>query len=107
MYNKNCRTGFCSTNIVAENIRNFKVKMLQKRGLIAHHGEIKMNKVKAKTLERQAKIKKCCDSISFMDIQSEINGLPKLLNDIGVANPSEFTLEQIPSDFLYLDSIFC
>ena len=43
---------------VAENIRNFKVKMLQKRGLIAHHGEIKMNKVKAKTLERQAKIKK-------------------------------------------------
>ena len=65
--------------------------MLQKRGLIAHHGEIKMNKVKAKTLERQAKIKKCCESISFMDIQSEINGLPKLLNDIGVANPSEFT----------------
>ena len=79
----------------------------KKRGLIAHHGEKKMNKVKAKTLERQAKIKKCCDSISFMDIQSEINGLPKLMNDIGVANPSEFTLEQIPSDFLYLDSIFC
>ena len=42
-----------------------------------------------------------------MDIQSEINGLPKLMNDIGVADPSEFTLEQIPSDFLYLDSIFC
>ena len=42
-YNKNCRTGFRSTNIVAENIRNFNVKMLQKRGLIAHHGEIKMN----------------------------------------------------------------
>ena len=40
-------------------------------------------------------------------IQSEINGLPKLMNDIGVADPSEFTLEQIPSDFLYLDSIFC
>ena len=66
-----------------------------------------MNKVKAKTLKRQAKIKKCLDSISFMDIQSEINGLPKLMNDIGVANPSEFTREQIPSDFLYLDSIFC
>ena len=106
-YNKNCRTGFRSTNIVAENIRNFKLKMLKKRGLIAHHGEIKMNKVRAKTLERQAKIRKCCDSISFMDIQTEIDGLPKLMNDIGVANPSQFTLEQIPSDFLYLDSIFC
>ena len=106
-YNKNCRSGFRSTNIVAENIRNFKLKMLKKRGLIAHHGEIKMNKVRAKTLERQAKIRKCCDSISFMDIQTEIDGLPKLMNDIGVANPSQFTLEQIPSDFLYLDSIFC
>ena len=46
--------------------------MLKKRGLIAHHGEIKMNKVRAKTLERQAKIRKCYDSISFMDIQTEI-----------------------------------
>ena len=80
--------------------------MLDKRGLIAHYGEIKMNKVRPETLERQAKIKKCCDSISFMNIQSEIDGLPKLMNDIGVANPSQFTLEQIPSDFLYLSSIF-
>ena len=80
--------------------------MLDKRGLIAHYGEIKMRKVKPETLERQAKIKKCCDSISFMNIQSEIDGLPKLMNDIGVANPSQFTLEQIPSDFLYLSSIF-
>ena len=105
-YNKSCRSGFRSTNIVAENIRSFKLDMLDKRGLIAHYGEIKMRKVRPETLERQAKIKKCCDSISFMNIQSEIDGLPKLMNDIGVANPSQFTLEQIPSDFLYLSSIF-
>ena len=35
-----------------------------------------------------------------------IAGLPQLLNDIGLANPSEFTLEQIPSDFMYLATIF-
>ena len=37
---------------------------------------------------------------------SEIAALPQLLNDIGVANPSEFTLDQIPSDFMYLSKIF-
>ena len=105
-YNKFCRHGFRSTNIVAENIRNFKIKMIEKRGLIAHHGEIKMGKVRAKTLDRQAKIKQCLQSISFMDIESEIAALPQLLNDIGVANPSEFTLDQIPSDFMYLSKIF-
>ena len=41
-----------------------------------------------------------------MDIESEIAALPQLLNDIGVANPSEFTLDQIPSDFMYLSKIF-
>ena len=80
--------------------------MIKKRGLIAHHGEIKMNKVRAKTSDRQAKIKQCLESISFMDIKSELLGLSQLLNDIGLANPSEFTLEQIPSDFLYLSKIF-
>ena len=105
-YNKFCRHGFRSTNIVAENIRNFKLKMIKKRGLIAHYGEIKMGKVRAKTLDRQAKIKQCLQSISFMDIESEIAALPQLLNDIGVANPSEFTLDQIPSDFMYLSKIF-
>ena len=65
-----------------------------------------MNKVRTKTLDRQAKIKQCLESISFMDIESEIAGLPQLLNDIGLANPSDFTLEQIPSDFLYLAKIF-
>ena len=60
----------------------------------------------AKTSDRQAKIKQCLESISFMDIKSELLGLSQLLNDIGVANPSEFTLEQIPSDFLYLSKIF-
>ena len=105
-YNKFCKHGFRSTNIVAENIRNFKLKMIKKRGLIVHHGETKMNKVRTKTLDRQAKIKQCLESISFMDIESEIAGLPQLLNDIGLANPSDFTLEQIPSDFLYLAKIF-
>ena len=52
--------------------------MLDKRGLIAHYGEIKMRKVRPETLERQAKIEKYCDTISFMNIQSEIDGLPKL-----------------------------
>ena len=80
--------------------------MIKKRGLIAHYGEIKMGKVRAKTLDRQAKIKQCLQSISFMDIGSEIAALPQLLNDIGVANPSEFTLDQIPSDFMYLSKIF-
>ena len=61
---------------------------------------------RAKTLDRQAKIKQCLQSISFMDIESEIAALPQLLNDIGVANPSEFTLDQIPSDFMYLSKIF-
>ena len=105
-YNKFCRNGFRSTNIVAENIRDFKLKMIDKRGLIEHHGEIKMNKVRNKVLDRQAKIKTCLDSISFMDLQSEIDGLPQLMNDIGVAFPSDFTLEQIPSDFMYLNTIF-
>ena len=63
--------------------------MIKKRGLIAHHGEIKMNKVRAKTSDRQAKIKQCLESISFMDIKSELLGLSQLLNDIGLANPSE------------------
>ena len=54
----------------------------------------------------QAKIKQCLQSISFMVIESEIAALPQLLNDIGVANPSEFTLDQIPSDFMYLSKIF-
>ena len=80
--------------------------MIKKRGLIAFDGEKKMNKVRTRTLDRQAKIKQCLDSISFMEIESEIAGLPQLLNDIGVANPSEFILEQMPSDFLYLQTIF-
>ena len=41
-----------------------------------------------------------------LDLQSEIDGLPQLMNDIGVAFPSDFTLEQIPSDFMYLNTIF-
>ena len=85
---------FCTTTNASESINS------------PHHGEIKMNKVRTKTLDRQAKIKQCLESISFMDIESEIAGLPQLLNDIGLANPSDFTLEQIPSDFLYLAKIF-
>ena len=77
-----------------------------------------MEKISVKNLESQktdsapicadsARIGRKWQNDSFMDIQSEINGLANFMNDIGVANPSEFTLEQIPSDFLYLDSIFC
>ena len=80
-YNKFCRHGIRSTNIVAENIGDFKLKLLNKRELIEHHVEIKMNKVRNEVLDRQAQIKTCLDSISFMDLQSEIDGLPhSLLN---------------------------
>ena len=41
-----------------------------------------------------------------MDIQAEIAGLPQLMKDLGTANPSEFTLNQIPEDFMYLQKIF-
>ena len=57
-YNKSCKSGFRTTNIVAENIRSFKIKMLRKRGLIRGSGITKMNEVKSKILQRQAEIKK-------------------------------------------------
>ena len=60
----------------------------------------------AKQSAKNPGLKICLDSISFMDLQSEIDGLPQLMNDIGVAFPSDFTLEQIPSDFMYLNTIF-
>ena len=51
-YNKFCRHRIRSTDIVAENIRDFKLKMLNKRRLIEHNGEIKMNKVRNELLPK-------------------------------------------------------
>ena len=80
--------------------------MLAKRGLIRQYGDKKMSRMKAKTLDRQAEIRKIIRAISHMDFQSEIACLPTIMNDLGFANPSEFTLEHIPQDFLYLSDIF-
>ena len=48
-YNRHCKSGFRSANIIASNIFDFKYNMLAKRGLIRRYGETKMNKVKPKT----------------------------------------------------------
>ena len=80
--------------------------MLAKRGLIRKHGVTKMNKVKAKTLQRQAEIRKTCRAISHMSIDDEITDLSELLTCLGNANTSEFVLERIPNDYLYLNDIF-
>ena len=105
-YNRFCKNGFRSTNIVAENIREFKKKMLNKRGLIRQYGEKKMSKIRSKTLQRQAQIRQIIRAISHMTLEEEIAALPQLLKDLGFANTSEFTLEQIPDDYLYLCDIF-
>ena len=80
--------------------------MLAKRGLIRRHGVTKMNKMKAKTLQRQAEISKTCRAISHMSIDKQINDLTELLTCLGNANTSEFVLDNIPKDFLYLNDIF-
>ena len=105
-YNRHCKSGFRSANIIASNIFGFKYDMLAKRGLIRKHGVTKMNKVKAKTLQRQAEIRKTCRAISHMSIDDEITDLSELLTCLGNANTSEFVLERIPNDYLYLNDIF-
>ena len=65
-----------------------------------------MNKMKAKTLQRQAEISKTCRAISHMSIDKQINDLTELLTCLGNANTSEFVLDNIPKDFLYLNDIF-
>ena len=42
-----------------------------------------------------------------MAIEEEIAGLHKLLTSLGNANTTEFVLERISPDFLYLNDIFC
>ena len=65
-----------------------------------------MSKIRSKTLHRQAQIRKIIRAISHMTLEEEIAALPQLLTDLGFANTSEFTLEQIPDDYLYLCDIF-
>ena len=43
---------------------------------------------------------------SCMDLETEIASLPQILQDLGFANTSEFTLESMPQDFLYLNDLF-
>ena len=59
------------------------------------------------TLARHAEILRICRVISNMTIEEEIAGLHELLTSLGNANPSEFPLESISPDFLYLNDIFC
>ena len=65
-----------------------------------------MTKVRPKTLQRQAQIQKIIRAISHMTLEEEIAALPQILTDLGFANASEFTLKQIPDDYLYLCDIF-
>ena len=51
------------------------LRMLAKRGPIARYGETKMNKVKPKTLTRQAEISTTCRSISQMNTDDLITDL--------------------------------
>ena len=80
--------------------------MLAKRGLIRRHGVTKMNKMKAKTLQRQAEITKTCRAISHMSIEDQITNFTEILTCLGNANTSEFVLDRIPKDYLYLNDIF-
>ena len=80
--------------------------MLAKRGLIKQFGEKKMSKMKPKTLKRQAEIRRIVRAISHMDIETEIACMPQLLQDLGFANTSEFTLNTIPDDYAYLTELF-
>ena len=44
-YNRHCKSGFRSANIIASNIFDFKYNMLAKGGLIRRYGPTKMNKM--------------------------------------------------------------
>ena len=54
---------------------------------------------------RQAEISKPCRSISHMSIDNQITNFTELLTCLGNANTSEFVLDQIPKDFLYLNDL--
>ena len=70
------------------------------------YGVTKMNKVKPKTLRRPAEISKNSRAISHMSIDDQITNFTELLTCLGNANTSEFVLDRIPKDFLYLNDIF-
>ena len=105
-YNRYCKSGFRSANIIASNIFDFKYSMLEKRGLIRKYGKTKMNKMQAKTMTRQAEISNTCRGISHMTIDDQIASLSELLTCLGNANTSQFVLDRIPNDYLYLNDIF-
>ena len=52
------------------------------------------------------KRQKTCRAISHMSIDDEITDLSELLTCLGNANTSEFVLDRIPNDYLYLNDIF-
>ena len=69
-----------------------------------------LNKMKPKTLQRQAEISKTCRALSHISIDDQIINFTELLTCLGNANTSEFVLDRIPKDcildFLYLNDIF-
>ena len=69
-------------------------------------GNQSLYEMKAKTLQRQAEISKTCRAISHMSIDKQITDFTELLTCLGNANTSEFVLDQIPKDYLYLNDIF-
>ena len=102
-YNRHCKSGFRSANIIASNIFDFKYNMLAKRGLIRRYGETKMKKVKPKTLTRQVEISTTCRSISHMNTDDLITDLSEFLTCLGNANTSEFVLDRISNDFFVFE----
>ena len=54
--------------------------------VIRRYGPTKMNKMKAKTLQRQAEISKTCRAISHMSIDKQITDFTELLTCLGNAN---------------------
>ena len=65
-----------------------------------------MNKMKLKTLTRQAEISKTCRAISHLTVDAQIADFSEFLTCLGNANTSEFVLDRIPNDYLYLNDIF-
>ena len=42
-----------------------------------------------------------------MPIEERILKLPEILSDLGMSNTSEYVMDSIPEDFLYLPDLFC
>ena len=81
-------------------------KNASKKGINQTIWRKKNVKNETKTLKRQAEIRRIVRAISHMDIETEIACMPQLLQDLGFANTSEFTLNTIPDDYAYLTELF-